>query len=445
MRILKHDIVTLRLAVCISLLFVPCWLHAQAPLPQNGGEIHQGVASCAGSTCHGAVREFADSNILHNEFITWTREDRHSKAYQTLLNKDSKMIAQKLGIGAPHTEALCLDCHASNVPQKQRGKKFQLSDGIGCESCHGGSENWLASHVKDTHAQNLKSGLYPTEEPEARAALCLSCHYGNDDKFVTHRIMGAGHPRISFELDNFTELMPPHHKVDADYKQRKTLNDSTQAWALGQLAFVRQILQQLEHRGLRSEGLFPELSLFDCHSCHHPMSKIRWTARSSTGLGPGEVRLQDANFIMLQALLNAADKAKAEQVRRLTRALHHATTQGITALRAAIADFQKALPELEKTLRSRNYSDADIKAVLAQLIQSGLNNEFLDYAAAEQAVMAIASLLSTLDARAAFTAKIQEAVNARLDALYACTDDDEKYRSSCFTDELKQLRASLDG
>jgi hypothetical protein len=415
-----------------------------APLPEDDGNIHNGVASCAGSTCHGSVRQFTDSKILHNEFITWTREDRHSKAYQTLLNKDSKLIAQKLGIGAPHTEALCLDCHADNVSAKQRGKKFQLSDGVGCESCHGGSEKWLTSHVKDAHQQNLKSGLYPTEEPEARAALCLSCHYGNDDKFVTHRIMGAGHPRISFELDNFTELMPPHHQVDADYKQRKTRADSMQTWALGQIAFVRQILQQLEHRGLRSEGLFPELSLYDCHSCHHPMSRIRWAARSSTGLGPGVVRLQDANFIMLQALLGS-DKPRAEQVRQLTRNLHQATTQGIPALRTAIVDFQKALPELEKALRNRNYSDADIKAVLAQLIQSGVNNEFADYAAAEQAVMAIASLLSTLDTRSALNAKTQETVNARLDALYACTDDDEKYRSSCFTEELKQLRNSLGG
>jgi hypothetical protein len=238
--------------------------------------------------------------------------------------------------------------------------------------------------------------------------------------------------------------MPPHHQVDADYRQRKTVADSVQTWALGQLAFVRQILGQLEHRGLRSEGLFPELSLFDCHACHHPMSNLRWTARGGTGLGPGEVRLQDANFIMLQALL-AGDKARAEQVRQLTRNLHQSTVRGIPALRKAIEDFRKILPDLEKSLRGRSYGEAEIRAVLGQLIQSGLNNEFADYAAAEQAVMAIASLLSALDTRGAFNPKTQSAVNARLDALYACTDNDEKYRSNCFTDGLKQLRGSLGG
>ena len=27
------------------------------------------------------------------------------------------------------------------------------------------------------------------------------------------------------------------------------------------------------------DGLFPELVLFDCHACHHPMSDKRWTPR----------------------------------------------------------------------------------------------------------------------------------------------------------------------
>jgi hypothetical protein len=36
-------------------------------------------------------------------------------------------------------------------------------------------------------------------------------------------------------------------------------------------------------------------------------------------------------------------------------------------------------------------------------------------------------------------------VNTRLDALYASTDDDEKYRANCFSEGLKQLRSSLGG
>ena len=43
---------------------------ALAP-PAFAEDIHLGVASCAGSTCHGAPEPFANSPVLQNEFVTW--------------------------------------------------------------------------------------------------------------------------------------------------------------------------------------------------------------------------------------------------------------------------------------------------------------------------------------------------------------------------------------
>jgi hypothetical protein len=80
-----------------------------------------------------------------------------------------------------------------------------------------------------THAGNVKRGLYPTDEPVAQARLCLSCHFGNKDKFVTHRMMGAGHPRMSFELDTFSQTQPPHFVADADWERRKGAYDGVRA------------------------------------------------------------------------------------------------------------------------------------------------------------------------------------------------------------------------
>jgi hypothetical protein len=171
------------------------------------------------------------------------------------------------------------------------------------------------------------------------------------------------------------------------------------------------------------------------------MSKIRWGARDSTGLGPGVVRLYDANFIMLQAL-PFPDKDR-QLVQRMTRNLHQSTTQGLPAFRQAIADYQKALPALKQSLHNKTFSDSELKAVLANLIQAGVDGEFRDYAAAEQAVMAIASLLSTLDIHSAFSAKAQQAAGKRLDELYTCVDDDEKYNPVCFTDGLKHLKSAV--
>ena len=69
--------------------------------------------------------------------------DRHSKAYKTLLNEESRTIARKLGLKNAHTADICLDCHADNVPKDKRGPEFFISDGVGCETCHGGGENYI--------------------------------------------------------------------------------------------------------------------------------------------------------------------------------------------------------------------------------------------------------------------------------------------------------------
>ena len=97
--------------------------------------------------------------------------------------------------------AACLGCHATDAPAGQRGPRFQLSDGVGCESCHGPASGWIASHytVAGSHQANLAAGLVPLENPQVRARLCLDCHYGSagGNQFVSHRMMAAGHPTKS--------------------------------------------------------------------------------------------------------------------------------------------------------------------------------------------------------------------------------------------------------
>lgn len=82
-------------------------------LPHYSADKHIGVGSCSGSTCYGSVSPWQKSNVLQNEYVTWTREDAHSKAYKSLFNKESKRIVGNLGLKDPAHEAkLCLDCHA---------------------------------------------------------------------------------------------------------------------------------------------------------------------------------------------------------------------------------------------------------------------------------------------------------------------------------------------
>ena len=137
---------------------------AETNLPFTAAPVHLGVSSCGGSSCHGAVEPWPGSTVLQNEFITWQTKDRHARAYKTLLSEKSKRIAANLGLTNAYEAKICLDCHADNVPAEQRAKGFQISDGVGCEACHGGAVGWLGVHVsgKSDH------GVYPKDRLQFR-------------------------------------------------------------------------------------------------------------------------------------------------------------------------------------------------------------------------------------------------------------------------------------
>src|SRR5690349_7112230 len=90
--------------------------HANAAdLPYEAKDRHEGVASCAGSNCHGSSRAAADVSILQNEYLTWERKDAHSNAYKLLLSPAGKRIATNLGLKSAEGAPECLTCHADFV------------------------------------------------------------------------------------------------------------------------------------------------------------------------------------------------------------------------------------------------------------------------------------------------------------------------------------------
>ncbi len=119
-------------------------------------------------------------------------------------------------------------------------------------------------------------------------------------------MMGAGHPRMAFELDTFTAVEPAHFKPDTDWEKRKRMWDGVKVWAIGQALVVSEMMDVLVDPKRGRDGLFPELVLFDCHACHHPMSDSRWAPRVA-GLGPGSVRLNDSSMLMVRQIAHVVD------------------------------------------------------------------------------------------------------------------------------------------
>ena len=413
-------------------------------LPYQSATPHVGSTSCAGSSCHGITatwQRLEGSNVKQTEHIVWRREDAHARAYDTLLSERSLRIAQNLGLDAAHTAGVCLDCHADNPRSTER--TFVQSQGVGCEACHGGARDWLSTHVTaDSHADNLAAGLFPTEDPVERARLCLSCHLGNADKSVGHRILGAGHPRLGFELDTFSAIQPAHYVVDSDYLQRKGVVRPARTWAVGQAIAATLRLETLAHPERGRDGLYPELSLYDCHACHHPQEALRFESRASVPTAPGRPRFDDAHLLMLRAVASQVAPEQARQLAAGQIALHAASDHDWATLHAAAADLAVTTQALARTLAAWSPTPEVLWATLHAVVRLGAQGEYTDYAAAEQATMALGALLSGLERTHGIEPAPLSALSTALEGCYAATEDEAAWSPPAFREALATFAAA---
>lgn len=445
--------VFLRAVALAALVPVALPLSADAQ-PAGGDGIHLGVASCSGDNCHGAAARPPGARVPQNEYLVWKTRDKHARAYAVLTNDVGKRIAANLGLkNGAENDPLCLSCHTDYVAAKERGPRYQLADGVGCEACHGGASGWLGPHISGaTHAANVAAGLYQTDDATARAERCLSCHIGDGAKVgdakrtITHTIMGAGHPPMPFELDTYTAIQPAHYVVDAGYTARgKKAPNDLQVWAVGQAIDLKKRMAEVLDPANAPKGVNPELVLFDCQACHHAMNKLQWRPRAATGLGPGKLRLYDASAVMAAIAAGRVAPQAAASLTEHLKALHAATAEGGGDYWAAVKRqaelVQQDADKIAAAAATHNFNRDDAKALIQAILTQG--SQDLDYSAARQEVMALSSILAGMKALGLADENQAKALNDALGPAFDAVADDQTYSPDTFLQALRQFQAKL--
>jgi hypothetical protein len=426
---------------------------ASAASSSSSRGVHVGVASCSGSTCHG--RQEADGKIVRqDELMRWQEPSSpggaHSRAFAILGSSRSQAIANRLGIGAATSAPMCLGCH-SDPAYEGRGPRFQTSDGVGCEGCHGGASNWLSSHyaVGGSHAANVAAGLYPLTNPRARAAKCLDCHFGSDrpGQFVNHRIMAAGHPRVSFELDLFTTLQQ-HHDEDADYIRRKGRTNNVKMWAVGQAMALDRALSLYQSPSIGQEGIFPEFYFFDCHTCHRRISDdadFRSTAVANPGrpIPSGMPAFNDENMIMLVAAARAAAPGLSGRLDADSRAFHAALARDRGSAVKAAAKLRGTANELAGAFSGASFDRAQTFAIVDAITSGAISARYTDYEGSVQAVMATDTLLNAMVNAGQVSPGAASAIRGDINRAYAAVRDPNAYRPLDFRAALSRAAGSI--
>jgi hypothetical protein len=442
----------LTLSACLALL------SAGSATPQTSAEnlpknVHEGVGSCAGSACHGrAVASGPD--IRHDEILTWQSPTgpagAHSRAWRVLTEPRAQAIAGRLGLGRAQDAAACLGCHADHPAE--RGSRFQISDGVGCEACHGGSSGWLSSHyaLNVKHADNVASGMVPLEDAKVRAGVCLDCHFGaaGPGQFVTHQIMSAGHPRIAFELDLFSTLQK-HYDLGANYAARKAIPSGVKLWAVGQAMAVDRSLTLFADPRRGQEGVFPEFYFFDCHSCHRAISDdphARPTAVMNQGrpIPSGTPPYNDENMIMLSAASQVAAPKLAGQFDADSRAFHIAlaTTDRTGAVRAG-TQLARSAAALANAFAAHDFGRAETIAILERVVSGAQVARYTDYSGSAQAVMAIDTLLNALVTSGEVEGARARALRPDIDRAYRAVNDPNGYRPAEFQAAIARIAQAV--
>ncbi len=398
---------------------------------------YMGAATCASSNCHGSVGPRTATNVLQNEYTTWYRHGAHSQAYKVLSNADSKRIAAHLGIKNPASSATCLKCHSTYVPNKSlRGRKYRLKDGVGCESCHGAAEKYLQPHTArdSTHTGNVKLGMIDLVSLKKRAMICLDCHQGNDNQEMTHRLIGAGHPRLTYELDTYGILQPNHWEVDNDYVKRKAPYNSGRAWLVGQVTRASEMIAMIQSKKRSRFGAMPELSLFYCYNCHHSLKEDQWKSRSYQGR-PGELRLNRSSMLMVAQGLKPLDAALAAQYEEKIAALETAYAKGTAE--SVLAEIKTMLDgPIASLVNSASFKKSVVSAMMKEIATFTANFPFPPYEVAEQSAMAFSALSATIDPGGS---KLQKAI----DAVYDGLKDEEGFNPKAFNEAVRALRGKL--
>jgi hypothetical protein len=377
----------------------PDTVHAQGPYKYTG------AASCGASNCHGSTKPKADYPKL-NENIVWFQKDKHAKAYATLTNEKLKSgvspskIATNLKIPKAEASSKCLVCHAVDVKPELRGPKFDISEGVHCDGCHGPAEKWLEPHAEKgwTHEQSVKVGMYDTKNFLLRAEKCVSCHLQIDADMVA-----AGHPDLlAFELDTFSATMPPHWRDKGAWAP-------TRAWATGQVISLREAAKQLGDRA--SGNASPQL-------LNDALGKVQ---------GHGAV---------VGVLFGVAAPDAQKSVQSDVAALTDAVGKGDKAKVAAIAkNVQGSMSAQAPKVAAREFDEASTRKLLADLVAASDAIGGVGVRGAEQGAMALDRLYSAYS-KAPGKQAVKAAGDA-LDRMFGTIEDPKKYDARKFATEAK--------
>jgi len=414
---------------------------------------YTGPGSCASPSCHGGVQVRTTTSVQQNEYSTWVVRDKHARAFAVLSNPVAARMAKilgpdKLGSAKADTAPRCLACHALSVPDADRARTFDSTDGVSCESCHGPASNWLGPHTTKgwTHERSVAAGMRDLRDPVRRAENCLTCHLGTADKAVDHEMIAAGHPDLYFELASFTAAMPRHwieHAAD-DHTKEDPFAD-VRMLAAGQAVQLREQLQRVARNA--QGNAWPEFADLDCFACHHSLTDADNSWRQALGYAgrrAGNPPWNLSRYAVLRQIANEMDRESGRRLETEVDKLYAIMSSGSPDRNQAAAQARATADvagRMAQQMSTASFDPARTQRLLQAIASDGDAISRQGERAAEQAAMALQSLYLAYSAQAHPNNDTQ--VRAAIKALFQQVENPSAYNAPKFAEQMRAVSQVL--
>jgi len=443
------------LAASSALFAVALSTTAQSTKPVNEPQKYIGPGSCAATSCHGSVKPVADSRILQTEYTTWILKDKHSRAFQALTGAVGERMARILKLGGKAEESpKCLACHALYTAPEQRGRAFEISEGVSCENCHGPAAAWLGPHATRDwpHERSVAQGMQDTRNVIHRTEKCLECHLGTEKKFVDHEMIAAGHPDLYFELDSFSAVMPRHWKEPRESAPGKPAEDpnwiGVRDWSAGQAVQLRAAMERLTWRAKREQkDVWPEYSELSCTACHHSLvpAKDSWRQEHGyAGRRPGDPAWNASRYLVFRVLARQVDSAAAQELDNYLSAVSIEMSKlnpDRNSVGATAASATPIAQRFAERLATMTYEPAIALRAMQGITQDAETISLGDERTAEQAAMALDSLYIAYSKQR--NSSNANELRAAINGLFQQLENPSTYNADQFASALTRIRDLL--
>ncbi|MBV1918863.1 MAG: hypothetical protein KUG65_12500, partial [Sphingomonadaceae bacterium] len=216
----------------------------------------------------------------------------------------------------------------------------------------------------------------------------------------------------------------------------------------GQAEAVKRATALFTRPSYGDRGIFPELTFFDCHSCHRAISdssdgKRSFEPNPARPIIFGMPPFNDENIIMLSAVAHVLAPGQAARFDRASRAFHAAMGKDRRQAASAATNLNAAAGALSNALSARSYPGNTAFDVIAAIADKAISPRFTDYAGSVQAVMAIDTLLNALVREGRITIGAAAGIRANINRAHKAVASPQAYRPAAFRGALGRAAASI--